>query len=37
MIEAYLEKKLKDWPGYTGGVPRWTLHTDELMVRYIDE
>ena len=37
MIEAYLESKRKDLPGYPGGVPRWVLHTDELMVRYIDE
>ena len=37
MIEAYLERKRKDLPGYPGGVPRGVLHTDELMVRYIDE
>ena len=37
MIEAYLESKRKDLPGYPGGVPRWVLHTDELLVRYIDE
>jgi len=33
MIEAYLESKRKDLPGYPGGV----LNTDGLMVRYIDE
>ena len=37
MIEAYLESKRKDLPGYPGGVPRWVLHTDELMVTYINE
>jgi hypothetical protein len=37
MIEAYLESKRKDLPGYPGGVPSWVLHTDELMVRYIDQ
>ena len=37
MIEAYLGRKRKDLPGYPGGIPRWVLHTDELMVRYIDE
>jgi hypothetical protein len=37
MIEAYLESKRKDLPGYPGGVPRWVLHTDQLMVRYINE
>ena len=37
MIEAYLESKRKDLPGYPGGVPRWVLHTDKLMVRYINE
>ena len=37
IMEAYLESKRKDFPGYPGGVPRWVLHTDELMVRYIDE
>jgi hypothetical protein len=37
MIEAYLESKRKDLPGYPRGVPSWVLHTDKLMVRYIDE
>ena len=37
MIEAYLESKRKDLPGYPVGVPRWVLHTDELMVTYINE
>ena len=37
IMGAYLESKRKDFPGYPGGVPRWVLHTDELMVRYIDE
>ena len=37
MIEAYLESKRKDLPGYPGGVPRWVLHTDKLMMRYINE
>ena len=37
MIEAYLESKRKDLPGYPGGVQRWVLHTDKLMVRYINE
>ena len=33
MIEAYLESKRKDLPGYPGEV----LHTDQLMARYINE
>ena len=37
MIKAYLETKRKDLPGYPGGVRSWVLHTDELMVRYIDQ
>ena len=37
MIEAYLERKRKDLPGYPGGVSRWVLHTDQLMVRHINE
>ena len=37
MIEAYLESKRKDLPGYPVGVPRWVLHTDQLMVRHINE
>jgi hypothetical protein len=37
MIEAYLESKRKDLPDCPGGIPRWVFHTDELMVRYIDE
>jgi len=26
-----------DLPGFSDGVARWVVHTDELMVRYIDE
>jgi len=37
MIDVYLESKRKDLPGYPVGVPRWVLHTDELMVTYINE
>ena len=36
MIEAYLESKRKDLPGYPCGVP-WVLHTDQLMARHINE
>ena len=37
MIDVFLESKRKDLPGYPVGVPRCVLHTDELMVTYINE